>query len=314
MLGFSKRARGIGAKRLAMLPLVALAIGVLVWFGADLSYALVLRFESAQWEAQVARDPDGVRCGCREFSVGHGDTALLLVHGFGDSPAVFRLMAPALAARGFTCRAMRLPNCATPIERYRSSTAADWRAAVRAELASLRRTHSRVVVIAHSLGAAIAVDCLANDAAAADGLILLAPLIEVSNRHSPVLTPEAWYQVLDRAMIFTDRIGTGAETSRLIPADPYIPRDLYRQLFALVEANRRRAQLICVPLMMVLARDDDVVDNPAAESFYRGCAGGPKLLKYIAGGHVIPVDTDWRTTVQGIAGFVGGISSSAGPG
>src|SRR5579871_5198861 len=94
------------------LLLVPVAIPV-AWLGLDFSYSLLVQFQYARWEAGIVRDPDGVRRGCREFTVGRGDTALLLIHGFSDSPAVFRRMAPDLAARGFACRAMRLDRKST---------------------------------------------------------------------------------------------------------------------------------------------------------------------------------------------------------
>src|SRR5206468_12893176 len=95
----------------AMLPhLIAAAAAVpALWVGGDLLYSLVVGHLYRRWEAGIERDADGVRLGCREFTLGEGKDAVLLVHGFGDSPAIFRRIAPALAAKGFACHALRLP-------------------------------------------------------------------------------------------------------------------------------------------------------------------------------------------------------------
>src|SRR5262249_15321002 len=132
---------------------------------------------------------------------------ILLIHGFADAPTLYQRMAPALTEKGFSCRVMRLPHFAMPMDHYRRTDAAQWREAVRSELLDLRRRHARVVVVAHSLGAAVAVDSLPADPAAADAVVLLAPLLAVSDRRSPLLSPRAWQSILDHALIFVDRVG-----------------------------------------------------------------------------------------------------------
>ena len=84
-----------------MLPYLvaaAVALPAFVILG-DLLYSLIAKARYRRWEAGIGRDADGVRLGCREFTLGDGEDAVLLVHGFGDSPSVFQRMAPALAAQ-----------------------------------------------------------------------------------------------------------------------------------------------------------------------------------------------------------------------
>lgn len=299
-------------RRLLLGLVVAIPVA---WLSVDFAYSLLIHDQQSRWEAAVARDADGVRLGCREFTLGTGDVAILLIHGFADSPAVYQRMAPALAAKGFTCRAMRLPHFAMPMASFRQTSAAQWRQAVRAELQSLHRLHRRVFLIAHSLGAAVALDCLAEHPGAADGAILLAPLLEVSDRSSPLLPPAAWFQVLDHALLFTDEIGLGGpgdlrdqEVSVLMKTDPFIPLSLVRELFSLVERNRRRAASFRLPLFMALAEDDRVVDNQAAERFFEGCISPCKLLSYVPeASHVLPMDRGWKSLVEEIDQFIGAI-------
>jgi carboxylesterase len=293
------------------LLLVPVVIPV-AWLGLDFSYSLLMQIEYASWEAGIQRDPDGVRRGCREFTLGEGDTALLLVHGFSDSPAVFRRMAPALAERGFLCRAMRLPLFATPLDSYGHTSAAQWRQAVRDELRHLRAGHRRVILVAHSLGAAVALDALAGHADAVDGTILLAPLVEVADHHLPLMAAQAWFHVLDHLLLFTDRIGIPSpgglvdqSASTLMKTDSFIPRSVFRELFAVIERNRRRVAALRSPMLMVLAGQDDVVDNHAAEGFFQRCSAPYKRLCYLpAAGHILPMDTGWQAVVDDISQFL----------
>ena len=171
-----------------MLPyLIAAVVAVPVLFLlGDLFYSLTMRMGYRRWEAGIERDAE-VCSGCREFTLGEGADAVLLVHGFGDSPSVFQRLAPALADKGFTCRGLRLPAVRLADGPLPHHGAALWRDAVRAAIAELRRRHRRVFLLAHSLGAAIAVEAVADPAAAVDGMVLLAPLFDVSNKRSPLL-------------------------------------------------------------------------------------------------------------------------------
>jgi carboxylesterase len=285
---------------------------VLLWLALDLLHFLVVRYANARWEAGVRRDPDGVRAGCREFTVGAGETALLLVHGFGDSPIQFRCLAAALAERGFTCRAMRLPRFALPTAGYRKSTAAEWRQAIHDELRALRARHSRVVVVAFSLGAAAAVDYLIDRPDAAAAAVLLAPLLGVCNRRSPLLAAETWYHVLDRLLLFSDRVWSAfppdvrdPQAAPLMAADPFVPRTIYREMFALLARNRQRFGQFHTPLLLVLSRHDLVIDGAVAERFYRQCAAPVKRLTWAEeSGHQLPLDFGWRNLVDDMASFL----------
>ncbi|MCH8922653.1 MAG: hypothetical protein IIA67_05840, partial [Planctomycetes bacterium] len=68
---------------------IGLACLIALWLAGDFLHSRVVRFRLARWERRIERDEDGVRLGCADFTLGSGETALLLVHGFGDSPAVF---------------------------------------------------------------------------------------------------------------------------------------------------------------------------------------------------------------------------------
>jgi carboxylesterase len=296
-----------------MLPYVvaaAVAIPVL-WILGDLLYSLTVKTLYSRWEGGIERDQDGVRVGCGEFTLGKGEDAVLLIHGFGDSPAVFQRMAPALAAHGFTCHGLCLPGHGLPMERYRQTSGVQWRDAARSAITKLRARHRRVYILAHSLGAAVAVEAASEPTALVDGTVLLAPLFEVSSRRSPLLPVHAWYRLLDSLLLFTDFVRTAyppdlwdKSAAVLMRDDKYIPRVVIRDLFALIARNRERAKTFRIPLLMILARHDQIVDNHAAERFFNDCAAQPKRLLYVEdAGHMLPLDQGWEKLVDEAAHF-----------
>jgi carboxylesterase len=288
-----------------------LAVG-LVGLG-DVIYSRVVASRLACWEATVARDPDGVRVGCREHTVGSGAPALLLVHGFGDSPAVYDQLAPALAAAGFTCRVMRLPGFAMPMADYAATSLAAWRGAFAAELQALRAGHEHIWVVGHSLGGAIAIDHLLEHPEAADGVVLLAPLLGVSGERSPVLSPRAWYEVSRYLLHATTVTETPYAIDATDPAalaypyrDRFVPRAVYDSLFALTDHLEGQASRFRTPVLLVLARRDEVVDNVVAEAFLEEAAAPRrKLVVLEESGHAIPLDGERDRVVQAILAFTG---------
>jgi esterase/lipase len=252
-----------------------------------------------------------VRVGCEDFTVGSGETALLLVHGINDSPAIYIKMAPRLAEKGFTCRAMRLPGFAMPIDDYAATTHEQWIKAIGREADALRRTHSRVCLVAHSLGGAATIACLLRNPNTAEKCILIAPCLAVSNRRSPLLGPRTWHTIGDRLLIFARVTETPFPNDAHDPAErtyasrtKYCPRSVFHELFELTDKNAGRAKDFRTPLLMVLSKDDQVIDWEAAYEFYQEAAAPEKKIRFMEdAGHAIPVDYGWEQVADEIAIF-----------
>lgn len=290
----------------------ALAALPVAWLAGDFIYSRLTKFGLSRWEARIARDPDGVRTGCREFTVGDGPIALLLIHGFADSPAIFRHMAPALAARGFTCRAMRLPDACIPRHLAADLRKGDQLRAIADEVSVLRTTHPAVWLVGHSLGGTLALEFALLRPAEVAGLVLLAPLLKVSHRRSPFLSPRTWFRIGQRTLVFTRvfedffPLDVRHRDARAFDeCDLFMPLALYEELFRAVDAVKDHAPGVSVPALFLLSKDDRVTDPRAAEAFFRHCGSRRKMLKYLPeSGHVIPLDHSWMQAVEEVDRFV----------
>ena len=57
--------------------------------------------------------------------------------------------------------------------------------------------------------------------------------------------------------------------------------------------------------MMVLAKDDQVIDWQAAQQFYQHASSNPKTIRFMDDcGHAISVDNGWQTLTREIAAFL----------
>jgi carboxylesterase len=290
----------------------AIAAGlVTIWLVGDWVYSRVVLRQLERYESSFTWDDNGVRQGEEAFEIGRGETALLMVHGINFSPIAYRNLAPDLAARGFTCRAMRLPGFGMHLSEYGKYDAADWIDAVDREVRELSRRHERVVVVAHSLGAAIVLRYLLERQPPIDGLVLIAPAIEVSDHRSPVFPTRFWHEFSKRALLSTRIVLSPFEYDvhdpavlGTIPPKQFTPRAVVDQTFDLIDRNRGQASRIQVPLLMLLSPSDQVISTPAAQAYFDNWGTADKVLQLQPdAGHMIPLDFGWRDAATAIAEF-----------
>src|SRR5919201_1920481 len=78
--------------------------------------------------------------------------AVLLLHGFGDTPQTLRYLADDLWAHGYAVRAPLLPGHGRTVRDFRGSRAEDWLGVAREELRALRAAYDSVAVVGLSKG------------------------------------------------------------------------------------------------------------------------------------------------------------------
>lgn len=294
--------------------LVAVVVGLILWFIGDLGYATYVHQKVQKWEQQVQRDSKGIQAGFPTYCVGdkQSETACLLVHGINDSPRVFRKLAPVLADQGIYCLCIRLPGFGESLDQYGAHDRDDWIQAVSRELRRLKKQHRKVILIGHSLGGAICLASAIENRLACDGLVLVAPAIEVSNSRSPVIPVRTWHRILSRSLMFTDTLYSPFGIDVLDPNEkenperiPFTPLAVVDQTFCLIRENRNAAHSLVIPTQVFLAEHDRVVDNDAAERFYEQIpVSGKELVWLNHSAHAIPLDYDWKKFAQITLGFI----------
>jgi esterase/lipase len=265
-----------------------------LWLAGDAIYA--------HWTCARGNAPDARRASTAPFTLNPDATpALLLIHGFADGPSVFAKLAPTLADSGFAVRALHLTGSGVPPAQMAGTTLDTWRADIDREIAGLRiRDSSRPVwLVGHSLGGTLAYDAALRPSNHVAGLVLLAPLVEVSGARSPLLPPRQWFRLLDRMLVFSEVVESRLPADLHDPAaralyktDKFIHRDIYRALFDAIDAIRPRAADWRGPLLMVVSPSDQIVDSAATKYFFSATNAAPaNLAEHHAGGHVLPLDT-----------------------
>lgn len=284
------------------------------WLGTNLLHGLWVGLRRRAWEKRIRREPNGLLPDAAAYRIGNGPVALLFIHGFADTPCIWRRITHRLAEEGtFTCRAMRLPGSAEPVAHARRRQSLTlWRTQVADELMRLRETHDAVWIVGHSLGGALALDATLRLPDLVDGAAVFAPLIDVARARCPLLPPRVWFALARIALCLSPTFESPFAAQAVADDDPsftfvrdrFIPFCVYRALFRLIREIRPQSDCLDCPFFAVTASRDSVVDTAAAHHWIAGCTGPKEVRDLPDSGHEIPLSIGWRILIDDMAAFI----------
>lgn len=159
----------------SLAPLLSLVVALFVVAFAMRTRARVIRNFERAFAVRRPVGAHGVVIGAEPVYLRGSDShAVLLIHGFGDTPQSVRPLADALNAAGWTVNAVLLPGHGRSLREYAAARAPDWIAHARSSYRELRATHQTVVVCGISMGAALST-ILAAEHSEIRAVALLAP-------------------------------------------------------------------------------------------------------------------------------------------
>lgn len=235
---------------------------------------------------------NGVVPGAEGFTLeGNTGHALLLLHGFGDTPQTLRYLGGRLHVAGFTVHAPLLPGHGRGLRDFATASADDYIEAARRELARLRERASWIGVVGLSMGGALAARLVA-EAGDVRVLALLAPYLTPPRAVSLVgRTAPLWSVVTP---YIAGRAGDASVHDPAARDSSYaygvFPPRAVRALCATAAAGRRALPSITVPTLVVNSREDNRIPLAMAETATASLAG-PTERQWVTGcGHVITID------------------------
>lgn len=271
-----------------LLVVAMLAVGGALWVWRR---RVARRFEAGD-TARRPRGADGVVIGAEEFLLaGTNGAAVLLLHGFNDTPQSMRHLAERLHAAGYTVHAPRLPGhgCALP-ELARRARATMWRRTVASAYAALGARHSRVFVCGQSMGGALAT-ILAAGHREMPAVALLAPFIGLD----PQL---GWKFRLARLSPLPYHRSPGGERSihdpearRQALGPGVVTAQALLALRAVALEAERVLPTLQVPVLYVQSVHDNRVSTAFAERHFAAIPVRDKQQIWLSGsGHIISAD------------------------
>lgn len=159
----------------AMMPLLSLTVVLFVVAAVVRTRVGVIKKFEASFAARRPVGANGIVIGAEPVYLRGSDShAVLLIHGFGDTPQSVQPLADALKAAGWTVNAVLLPGHGRSLREYAAARPSEWIAHVQSSYRELRATHTTVVVCGISMGAALST-ILAAEHTEIPAVALLAP-------------------------------------------------------------------------------------------------------------------------------------------
>jgi len=158
----------------------------------------------------------------------------------------------------------------------------------------------------------LAVDCVDRNSDKIAGLVLLAPLFEVSSQRSPLnLPPKIWFSLaricLPFITIVENKLPLDAFDRNIAeshPRDIFIPMRIYDELFKLIDSINSTPQRIELPILLIVAANDQVVNPNAAKKWIKKHATQSNIIELPHSGHLIPLDTQWMNATLETVRFI----------
>jgi carboxylesterase len=252
------------------------------------------------------------------FDWAGGPAAALLVHGFPGTTADMRAAGESLHRAGWTVRGLLLPGFGPDMANMLAYTEQDWLAAVTTALAELQQTHRPVLLIGHSMGAALAMQAAA--VGRPDGLILLSPFWQLGEWWQRWLAlalkpffPYVYafrYANLSDPVIRQEIISVMPDINLDDPATQQrlrslpVPIAVFEQMMKTGQAAYRLAPQLTLPTLVVQGAQDDTVKVGRTRQLIKRLPG---LRRYheVNSGHILVRASDpaWPEVEREVLAF-----------
>jgi carboxylesterase len=205
---------------------------------------------------------------------GTNEEAVVLLHGFTGTPAVWRLLAPILHAEGYTVKAPLLAGHGTTVEDMALYSGDDWLASARAAVTEVS-DHRRVHLVGLSLGGLLAI-LLAVSSPSASLITINAP---VRFRDPRIYSSPFLYLIRSQVIWANPESPPLDEEARpLWLGYPGFPTKRGGDLVAISRRALKAARRLRRPALVVQSRTDESVDPASGRILQRALGRRADLL------------------------------------
>ena len=285
---------------------VVATLGVVVAIWWPIRLAIAQRMEQ-QFETKYVRNADGVILGAEPIHVrGVRPGAVLVLHGYNDSPQSVAPLALALHDAGWTVDVPLLPGHGRTLQAFARSDANAWMSAASERYRTLRAQYHDVAVCGMSMGGALAF-IIAAENPEVKAVVAVAPYLHLSRPMEALLALAPVAAIGARYMSG----GGGKSIHDPVAAESVIsyrrstPR-LLIELTKLTQVAYDALPAVKQPVLMVQSREDNRIPQRSAADAFGRIASVNKTLDWVTGtGHVLTLDYGHAAMEQRIIAWLG---------
>ena len=231
-----------------------------------------------------------------------GATAsFLLIHGFGASYDELATLHELLSSQGHSCFSIQLAGHGSTPEEFKKSTWEDWYKSAKRGIDLVRTWNTKhVFVVGISMGGLLSL-LLASEERDIDGLILLAPALQV---------PGSLYKLVPVLKYFMKWRDVDVEAAQEIYDVKRFklhrePVSAYYELAKLQKMVKNRLKSVSIPTIIVQGTADKTIDPEGAQVIYEAISSDTKELHMIEGAeHVISCHSSREEAYPHIINFI----------
>jgi carboxylesterase len=180
----------------------------------------------------------------------------ILIHGINGSPEDMEGLNEDLSDQGFVVRNLLLPGHGTSVRDFARHGWTEWKLAVERAVDESLARHRRVVVIGHSLGAALAL-AVASERPRLTGVIALCPPVRLYDPLAKAVAAARY--VTPYLPAWGEDIRDRAGSRRRNAIYPFTSTEALHTLMNALPRLRRQLPSVTVPALVITARHDHVV-------------------------------------------------------
>lgn len=233
-----------------------------------------------------------------------GDRAALLIHGLTGSPSEMRFPGSVLNEAGYHVRAPLLPGHGTSIKDLNRTTWRDWYGEAERSFLRLKKRFRTVFVAGLSMGSMMTLNLLIhhNDDIAAAGV--MAPPFRFTDWKAnvvlPVITPLGIPRLMGDIPEGADDVS--GQRTHVCYGRVSVPAGA--SLVMLGRKVKRRLDRITAPVIVMMSKQDSIVDPKSAHIVYDGISSEKKRLVLLEKSlHTITVDAEKEKVADELVGF-----------
>ncbi len=232
-------------------------------------------------------------------------TAVLVVHGFTANPKTVGHIAGFLDRAGLPYEIPTLRGHGQTPEALVGVTWQDWLEDAQVAYERLEKTHGRVAVVGHSMGALVA-GVLTARKPQTESLTLIAPALEFTNplaRFVPLLGTFFKFWKTDGSSVYDPALRAESEQA-LITYDRFAVK-AFAELYKLAAIAPREFERVKCPAIVVHSRKDQVIPPCAGErAFAHLGSADKKMIWFEQSGHEMFWDMQRDELCQVVVDFV----------
>jgi carboxylesterase len=259
-----------------------------------------------RFAARFAVGPEGIVVGAEpKLYEAPGSRALLLFHGYNDSPQSIDQIARRIHAAGWTVRVPLLPGHGRSLRAFDAWRADEAFATAREEYATLRAVYPTVCVGGLSMGGALA--CWLAAEADVDGVVLFAPMLYVPRPMEVAVHTARLWSALTRYLVGgSGRSVFDAEALRTLIAYKASTRRSLEALERIARETVVRLGFVHAPVLIVQSEEDNRLPRDQSARAHARLGTKDRTVEWVRGaGHVLTVDFGWEGVADRTIAWLG---------